>query len=312
MPGLALHGISPPLVTPFRDDERIDYGAWQRIIDSLVSAGVDGIFVGGSSGEFQALDTEERIVALRFCRQAAAGRVTVYGNVGCVTTRDTVRLALQAQNVGIDALAVVAPYSTRVSQEELLSHYSEVCRSVRLPVLAYIDPRAGPTELLPETAGRIAAACVNFAGVIDAGGSLKRTCAYRTCAPGHEMAVFVGSDTLLLSGLECGCAGGISTGIDIAPKLFVDLYRAFRHRQWDAARALQAMAGDLGRALALHTLPAAAKEAMHMIGLPAGPCRKPAGPLPPEARIEIAGVLDILRTEGYLPATLQIRAAGRA
>jgi dihydrodipicolinate synthase/N-acetylneuraminate lyase len=122
VPGFTLHGIAPPLVTPFCDDERIDYGAWQRIIDSLVSAGVEGLLVCGSTGEFPALDAEERIVALRFC------------------------------------------------------------------------------------------------------------------APGREMAVFVGPESLLLQGLECGCAGGAATGINVAPKLFVDLYRGFRQGQREAAR----------------------------------------------------------------------------
>jgi 4-hydroxy-tetrahydrodipicolinate synthase len=310
VPGSALHGIVPPLVTPFRDDERIDYGAWQRIIDYLVSAGVDGLFVCAATGESHALDVEERTVALRFCRQAAASRVTVYGNVGCVTTRDTVRLAHRAQSVGVDVLAVVNPYWTRASQEELLNHYFEVCRSVRLPVLAYNDPRCGPAELLPETAGRIATACRNFLGVIDAGSSLKRIAAFRTCAPGREMAVFVGSERLFLPGLDCGCVGAASTGAGIAPKLFVDLYQAFGHGQREVARLLQALAGELGRALGLYSFPAAAKEALQMIGLPAGRCRKPVGPTPLEARAELVRVLDALRGQGYLPAAARAAAAG--
>ncbi|HMD71158.1 MAG TPA: dihydrodipicolinate synthase family protein [Bryobacteraceae bacterium] len=312
MPGFALHGISPSLVTPFSDDERIDYGAWQRIIDSLIAAGVDGLFVCGSTGEFHALDAEERTVALRFCRQAAAARVPVCGNVGCATTRDTVSLALQAQSVGIDVLAVVTPYYTRTSQEELAAHYCEVCRSVRLPVLAYNLAHHDSSELLPETAGRIAAACGNFLGILDAGRDLKRMAAYRTCAPGREMAVFVGPESLLLPGLECGCAGSAATGINIAPKLFVDLYRAFHQGQREEARRLQALATLLGRALGLHTFPAAAKEAMQAIGLPAGWCRRPVGPMPPEACAELARVLEVLREQGYLPAALQRRAAGHA
>jgi 4-hydroxy-tetrahydrodipicolinate synthase len=312
VPGFALHGIVPPLVTPFRDDERIDYGAWQRIIDSLIAVGVDGLFVCGSAGEFHTLDAEERTVALRFCRQAAASRVPVCGNVGCATTRDTVSLAHRAQSLGIDFLAVVTPYYALTSQQELLNHYCEVCRSVRLPVLAYNYPQHGASDLLPETVGRIAAACGNFVGILDTGGDLKRLAAYRACAPGREMTVFVGPESLLLPGLECGCAGGSATGIDIAPQLFVDLYRAFRQGQREAARRLQALATELGRTLGLHTFPAAVKEAMQIIGLPAGWCRRPIGPMPPEARAELARVLEVLRAQGYLPAAAQRSAAGRA
>jgi 4-hydroxy-tetrahydrodipicolinate synthase len=312
VPGFALHGIAPPLVTPFSGDERIDYGAWQRIIDSLIDAGVDGLIVCGPAGEFHALDAEERTVALRFCRQAAGGRVPVCGNVGCATTRDTVSLAVQAESVGIEVLAVVNPYYTPTSQDELVEHYSEVCRSVRLPVLAYNEPYRDSSQVLPQTAGRIAAACENFAGVIDSGADLKRLAAFRACAPGREMAVFVVPEGLLLQGLECGCAGGAATGSNIAPKLFVELYRAFHNGQRGTARQLQALAAELGCALALHTFPASAKEALAMVGLPAGWCRKPAGPMPPEARAELARVLDALRAAGYLPAALQQSAAARA
>ena len=69
-----LQGIVPALVTPFRQDERIDFDAWQIIIDALIAAGVDGLFVAGGHGEFFSLTSEERTVALRFCAQAAHGR----------------------------------------------------------------------------------------------------------------------------------------------------------------------------------------------------------------------------------------------
>jgi 4-hydroxy-tetrahydrodipicolinate synthase len=229
--------------------------------------------------------------------------------VGCITTRNTISLAQQAQDEGIDVLAVVTPYYTRISQDELVDHYCEVCRSVRLPVLGYNYPQHGGSELLPETAGRIAAACENFVGVKDASGNFEQLAAYVTCAPGREMAVFVGPENLLVPGLERGCAGTVTTGINIAPKLFVDLYRAFRQGKREEAGRLQTLVTELGRALGLHTFPGAAKEAMEMIGLPAGPCRRPVEPMPPEARAELARVLESLRGEGYLPALPERRSA---
>jgi 4-hydroxy-tetrahydrodipicolinate synthase len=101
----------------------------------------------------------------------------------------------------------------------------------------------------------------------------------------------------------------VTTGINIAPRLFVDLYQAFRQGDRTEAARLQAHVAELGRALGLHTFPGAAKEAMQMIGLPAGPCRRPVGPMPPEAREELARVLDRLREGGYLPSAAQRRSA---
>src|SRR4051812_23936445 len=71
-------GIVPAVVTPFRDDEQIDYSAWQRILEYLIATGVNGILAIGGQGEFYSLSEEERIVALRFCRQTIGGAVPLY------------------------------------------------------------------------------------------------------------------------------------------------------------------------------------------------------------------------------------------
>src|SRR5438067_13142562 len=124
------------------------------MIDMLIGAGVHGLFAAGSQGEFYALDMEERTVAMRFCKQAIAGRVPIYANVGCITTRDTVALALHAQALGVDAIVVVTPYYLMPSQDELFEHYVEVCRAVRLPVMAYNFPPHGGVEIDATTIGR--------------------------------------------------------------------------------------------------------------------------------------------------------------
>jgi 4-hydroxy-tetrahydrodipicolinate synthase len=289
----------PALVTPFREDEQVDYGAWQELIDAHLAAGVDGLFAGGSSGEFYALDPEERQVTLRFCRQAAAGRVPVFGNVGAPTTRETIRLALAAQADGIDVLVVVTPYYLRPTQEELAEHYIAVCRAVRAPVLAYNFPQHGGVDLLPETLGRVAAHCENLVGIKDSSGRLEQTVAYRTCAPDRDLAVFVGPENLIVEGLRQGCAGAVCGFANVAPRLFTDLYAAFRERRDADAERLQAIVDTLASTVGLHTFPAVIKEAMRLAGRPGGICRRPIGPAPAQVRQRIAEALAVLKQEGY-------------
>lgn len=303
------HGVVPALVTPFRGDERIDCNAWQIIIDSLIACGVDGLFAAGSQGEAYALDPEERLVALRFCKQAAAGRVILYGNVGCTTTRATVQLAIQAQEMGVDALVVVTPYYVQPTQEELEEHFVEVCRSVRAPVLAYNFPSHGGVELEAATLGRIATRCENLVGVKDSSGSLELAVAYRNAAAGRPLAVFIGADHLVVPALEAGCAGTVNASANVAPKLYVDLYRAFREGRRAEADRLQAMAADLGATVGLHTFPSMMKEAMSIAGLSAGPCRKPVGAVPPEAREKLRSTLDRLAAEDFLIHDGRVRTA---
>ena len=297
---MAFRGIIPALVTPFRDDERIDCATWQRLIDRMIGAGVDGVFVGGSSGEFYSLDPEERAVSLRFCIQAANGRVPVLANVGAITTRETVRLAVAAEGMGVDAIVVIVPYYIKPTQDELADHYIEICRAVRTPVLAYNFPQHGGVSLAPETVGRIAARCENLAGLKDSSGLLELSVAYTSAAAGRKLDVLIGPEAILTEAWQRGCSGAVTACANIAPRLFVDLYRAFHDGRADETRRLQALAAELGEGVGLHTFPGAVKEAMRLAGFPAGNCRKPIGPMPDTARQKLAAVVEHLRSEGCL------------
>jgi 4-hydroxy-tetrahydrodipicolinate synthase len=291
VPKPILQGIVPALVTPFQEDERIDYNAWQVIVDTLIGSGVNGLCVGGSTGEFCSLDPDERQVSMRFCRQAVAGRVPLYANVGSVTTRDTVKLARHAEEVGVDVVVVVTPYYLRPSPQELAEHLIEVCQAVRLPVVAYNYPQHGGVELTPETVAQVAAKCENLAGVKDSSGRLELALAFRSCVQGAPLAVFVGPERLILPALDQGCAGTVTGGANIAPELFVALYKAFREGNREEAVRLQALASQLEEINELATFPSVIKEAMKMRGLTAGACRRPVGPMSPDAREKLSSIL---------------------
>jgi 4-hydroxy-tetrahydrodipicolinate synthase len=288
------------MITPMREDERVDYSAWQSLIDTLVAAGVDGVFCGGSSGEFFTLDMEERQVTLRFCKQAVAGRVPLYGNVGAITTRDTVALARFAEAEGVDVLVVITPYYLKATQDELAEHFIEVCSAVRKPVLAYNFPPHGATGLAPETLSRIAARCENVVGIKDSSGSLDLGIAYRDSALGGKLPVLVGPENMIVEALDNRLAGSVTALANIAPRLYVDLYRAWRENRRPEAERLQGIVNGMCDWVLAHTFPSMLKEAMRMAGRPVGACRKPIGAVPPDAKKRLAAGLEQLRREGYL------------
>jgi 4-hydroxy-tetrahydrodipicolinate synthase len=307
-PQASPQGIVPALVTPFRQDERIDFTAWERIIDLLIANGADGLLVAGGQGEFFALSEEERVVSMRFCKQHVAGRAAVYANVGAVTTRESVRLARHAQAEGVDYAVVITPYYLRPSQNELVEHYTEICHAVSLPVLAYNIPERTGVDLETASIVRIARACPNFAGLKDSTGRLAEVPKLVALSAERPFSVFIGRDHMILPALKLGCAGAVTACANVAPRLFADLYRAFREGRQNDAEKLQALVNPLREAFGLGTFPSVVKEAMNLAGIPAGACRRPVGTMPAEARANLRAVLEQLRGENYLPS-LAARAA---
>jgi len=292
-----LHGIIPAVITPFRDDELIDYQAWQNLIDVMIASGVDGLFIIGGQGEFFSLTEEERVVATRFCVQTVAKRVPIYANVGAVTTRETVRLAEQAALEGVDYVVAVTPYYVRPTQAELVEHYVALCEAVELPVLAYNIPERTGNELAVDTLRRIRERCDNFIGLKDSSGQLEQIPALAAAG----LSVFIGRDHMILEGLKRGCVGAVTACANVAPRAFVSLYQAYRAGDLERAARLQALVEPLRQAFSLATFPSVVKEAMNMIGLPGGRCRRPVGLMPEEARFQLKQILEKLKEAGYLP-----------
>jgi 4-hydroxy-tetrahydrodipicolinate synthase len=292
-----LHGIVPAIITPFRQDELIDYQAWQELIDTLIASGVHGLFIIGGQGEFFTLTEEERVVATRFCVQTVSRRVPIYANVGAVTTRETIRLAEQAETEGVDFIVVITPYYLRPSPAELVEHYAAVCEAVDRPVLAYNIPERTGVELGLDTLLRIRERCDNFVGLKDSSGKLELIPDLVKAG----LAVFIGRDHMILEGLKRGCVGAVTACANVTPRAFVDLYSAYQAGDLEKAARLQSLVEPLRQAFSLATFPSVVKEAMNMIGVTAGRCRRPVGPMPEEARSQLAAVLAKLEEGQYLP-----------
>jgi 4-hydroxy-tetrahydrodipicolinate synthase len=110
----------------------------------------------------------------------------------------------------------------------------------------------------------------------------------------------MGNEPLILEALRRGCAGTVTAYANVAPRLFVDLYRAFREGRDDDADRLQGMVTELAATVSLHTFPSVIKEAMRLAGRATGLCRRPIGPVPAQASRRIEAAIAALKQEGYI------------
>jgi 4-hydroxy-tetrahydrodipicolinate synthase len=204
---------------------------------------------------------------------------------------------------------VVTPYYLRPSPDELVQHYCDVCRAVRIPVLAYNIPERTGVELSVESLRRIARQCENFIGLKDSTGNLDQIPELAAIGGDRPFSIFIGRDHLILDALDLGAAGAVTACANVAPRAFVDLYRAYRDGRREEALRLQELVKPLREAFAWHTFPSVVKAATEMIGLPTGPCRRPVGPMPAEARARLTSVLEALHVAGYVPGLAPGKAA---
>jgi 4-hydroxy-tetrahydrodipicolinate synthase len=137
---IRIKGIIPPLVTPFAKDGSINENMFRRIINNVINAGVHGIFVAGSQGEFFSLERQERIRLFEVAVEEVNGKVPVYAGTAAFTTSETVLLTKTAEKSGCDAVSIISPFFITPNGQELYQYYKTVAEATNLPVLLYNNP----------------------------------------------------------------------------------------------------------------------------------------------------------------------------
>ena len=250
-------GVIPPLVTPFTDTGAVDFESLQRQASWLVSKGVDGVWLNGTTAEFHALSDEERTQAVKEVVSALKGTgCPVFAQVGAPATRLAVRLAESAVSAGADAVSAVLPYYFMYEQSEVKEYLRAIRRAAGVPLYLYQVPvmtkitASIPTLL--ELAGE-----GTLAGMKDSLGdvSLLRSLLVRANKAGVPLTVFVGDSALIDTSILAGAAGAITAAADVAPAHCLRVAAAALAGDWPAAQRMQA---DLVTFLNTLVLPARA------------------------------------------------------
>jgi 4-hydroxy-tetrahydrodipicolinate synthase len=294
---MRLRGIIPPVVTPMTADQDVDLPGLRKHIDYMLAKGVHGIFVLGTTGEFYALDDSEKQTIVAEAMKHVAGKSPVYAGTGAETTREVIRITKMAEKEGAAGVSVITPYFIKPNQNELFDHFRRIAESTSLPVVLYNNPATcGGLSIEPETVARLAE-IPNIGGIKDSSGDLQNTIEIIRQTPREKFAVLNGRDTLIFSALQMGAQGAIPASCNIAPALCVGIYEAFSKGDIEAAKGFQARLHGVRMAMTLGTGNGAVKEAMALLGRPAGPNRFPISPLSDEKRQKLR---DILEAAGLL------------
>jgi 4-hydroxy-tetrahydrodipicolinate synthase len=270
---LALHGVVPPTVTAFDEDESVDYEATAAHAAFVVEHGCHGVFPLGTNGEFPLLTAEERRGVVEAVVDAV-NDVPVVAGVGAPSTYETVQHAEHAEATGADGVIVVTPYYYPLDHDGAVEHYRRVAEAVDLPVYVYHIPSKTGNALSLETLDALAA-IDGLAGVKD---SSKDVPWLGQAIDDHpELTFLSGSDSLLFPGLEVGCTGMVSAVANVFPELVVDLFEAYDDGDEARARELQSTVYDVRDAFKRGPYMAGVKTALSLrdVGFEVGSLRSP-------------------------------------
>jgi 4-hydroxy-tetrahydrodipicolinate synthase len=284
-------GVMVPLVTPFDEQGSYADGAMDRLLDYVIGAGVHGVLVMGSTGEFSEMNATTRKDILAHAIAHVRGRVPVLAGIGANSTRETVELGHHAQSVGAAAALVVNPYYTPMSRDKLYGFYRDVAASVTLPVFIYNFPGMTGQDLEPNLVKDLAFTCENIVGIKDT-----------VEAPGHtrqiiqevhaerpDFMIFSGYDDQLLNALMLGGHGGFPATANFAPEVACGLFRAFHEGDYPATIALHRRIAALVAIYGVDTPSySAIKAAMRLRGLDIGP-----GVLLPDRPLDTQGIAKV-------------------
>ena len=213
---LRLEGTLTALVTPFKDDQSIDWDAFDKHVEAQVAGGVSGIVPCGTTGESPTLEHEEELEMIRRCVKLAKGKCIVLAGTGSNATKTTLQSTQNAVRAGVDAVMLVVPYYNKPTDDGLYRHFTEVAASVSVPVVLYNIPGRTGIDLNLDTIGRICETASNVVAVKDATGNVLR--AQETVRRfGSRLTVLSGDDGLTLPMISVGARGVISVTSNLFP-----------------------------------------------------------------------------------------------
>jgi len=291
---VSVHGVIPPTITAFTDDEYLALEATAAHARFVVDRGVHGVFPLGTNGEFPMLKPDERAAVIEAVVDEVGDEVPVIAGVSAPSTRNTVSYALDAADNGADAVVVGIPYYYPIDSEAIVEHYEEVTDAVDIPVYIYHFPARMGNKLELDTLDRLAA-IDGIVGVKDSSGDVAWLGQAIDRQP--ELTYLAGLDSLLFAELEIGCTGLVSAVSNVFPELTVELYESYVDGRETRARELQSTIFDVWKAMERGPYLGGVKSALDLhpeVDFDPGPMRRPLQRMSREEEVQLERTLRTL------------------
>jgi len=278
--------IATAMVTPFDRKGHIDFSKTTQLVNYLIANGSESLVVCGTTGESPTLSKEEKLALIDHVIKVVNKRVPVIAGTGSYNTYESIELTKKAENLGADAIMLVAPYYNKPNQEGLYQHFKSVAEETALPILLYNIPGRSVVNVEPETI--IALSQIkNIVAVKEASGNLNKMTKIIANTPDH-FELYTGDDGNTLPVLSIGGVGVISVAAHVIGNEMQEMVTKFLDGQISEAAKLHQKLLPIMVELFKAPNPVPVKTALQMKGLDVGTVRLPLVPLTENERLELS------------------------
>ncbi|MEL6559839.1 MAG: 4-hydroxy-tetrahydrodipicolinate synthase [Bacteroidota bacterium] len=277
-----LYGTGVALVTPFNENLEIDYNALEKLVEHVITGGVDYLVVMGTTGEASTLSPKEKQAVLEFVVAKNAGRLPIVYGIGGNSTIDVVERLEKQDYTGIDAILSVAPYYNKPSQEGYKYHYNQVADASKKPVIMYNVPGRTSGNMTAETTIELSKH-PNIIAMKEASGDIVQ-CTKIAAATNDNFILISGDDMLTVPLISLGAKGVISVMANLVPDAFSRTINCALEENFKEASQIQYGLMEINDFLFAEGNPAGLKAGLKYIGLMEEYLRPPLLPISNELR----------------------------
>ena len=273
MKDVIFKGCATAIVTPFDENNNIDFDEFKKIVNFQIDNGINGIVVCGTTGEAATMSAEEKEELIKYCVKVVNKRVPVIAGVGSNNTQNVLLSEQYAQKVGADGLLVVTPYYNKTTQNGLIEHYKAIAQNTNLPIILYNVPGRTGVDIKPDTYLKLSK-IKNIVATKEASGDISKILKIRDLC-GDELNIYSGNDDQIIPILSLGGIGVISVLSNVVPQYTNKMIEYYFNKNIQQAENMQIKATKLINSLFKEVNPIPIKALMNSFGFKCGKTRLP-------------------------------------
>ena len=262
------------MVTAFDSDEKVNYEKTVNLAKHLIKNGSDAIIAAGTTGESPTLTHEEELNLLKELKQSVGDKTMVIMGAGSNSTKTAVEMSQKMQDNGADAVLSVVPYYNKPSQDGMYEHFSNIAKSVDIPIILYNIPGRTGVNMQPQTVAKLASEFKNIKALKQSSPDMDYLSEVKQLVD-KDFTLFCGDDSLILPMMSLGATGVISVASHLVGNKLQQMIKDFKNGNIDEALKIHLSLFPLFKKLFMAPNPVPVKEALSKMNLIENVLRRP-------------------------------------